>query len=58
MRANGVQHDLWRAVDLEGEVLEALVTKTRTKEAALEFLRTLMKRQGRAEEIVTDGLRS
>ena len=35
-----------------------LVTKTRDKTAALKFLKKLMKRHGRAEELVTDKLRS
>jgi putative transposase len=34
------------------------VSKTRDKKAALKFLRKQMKRHGRAEELVTDGLRS
>jgi putative transposase len=54
----GVQHYLWRAVDHEREVLEAFVSKTRDKKAALKFLRKLMKRHGRPEELVTDKLRS
>jgi putative transposase len=58
VKVNGVQHYLWRAVDHEGEVLEAYVTKQRDKAAALRFLKNLMKRHGRAEEFVTDGLRS
>ncbi len=58
VKVNGVQHYLWRAVDHEGEVLEACVTKQRDRKAALKFLRKLMKRHGRAEELVTDGLRS
>jgi putative transposase len=58
VRVNGVQHYLWRAVDHEGEVLEAYVTKTRDKAAALKFLKKLMKRHGRPVKIVTDGLRS
>jgi putative transposase len=58
VRINGVQHYLWRAVDQEGEVLEAFVSKTRDKESALKFLRKLMKRHGRPEELVTDMLRS
>jgi putative transposase len=57
VRVNGVQHDLWRAVDHEGEVLETYVTKKRDK-AALKFLRKLMKRHGWPEEVVTDKLRS
>ncbi len=55
---NGVQHCLWRAVDHEGEVLGSYVSKHRDKKAAPKFLRKLMKRHGRAEELVTDGLRS
>jgi putative transposase len=39
-------------------VLEAFVSKRRDKKAALKFLRKLMNRHGRAEELVTDGLRS
>ncbi|WP_210526914.1 IS6 family transposase [Rubellimicrobium arenae] len=58
VRINGVQHYLWRAVDHEGEVLDAFVSNRRDKKAALKFLRKLMKRHGRAEELVTDGLRS
>jgi putative transposase len=58
VKVNGVQHYLWRAVDHEGEVLEAFVSKTRDKAAALKFLRKLMKRHGRPEELVTDKLRS
>ncbi len=55
---NGVQHYLWRAVDHEGEGLEAFVSKHRDRKAALRFLRKLMKRHGRPEELVTDKLRS
>ncbi len=58
VRINGVQHDLWRAVDHEGEGLEAFVSKHRDRKAALTFLRKLMKRHGRPEELVTDKLRS
>jgi putative transposase len=58
VKVNGVQHYLWRAVDHEGEVLEAFVSKTRDRKAALKFLRKLMKRHGKPEELVTDKLRS
>jgi putative transposase len=54
-KVNGVQHYLWRALDHEGEVLESYVTKTRDKAAALRFLKKLLKRHGRVEEIVTYG---
>ena len=50
--------NLWRAVDHEGEVLEAFVTKRRDRKAALRFLRKAMKRYGRPLAIVTDRLRS
>ena len=44
VKINGERHYLWRAVDHEGEVLEAVVTKRRNKKAALTFLRKLMRR--------------
>ena len=55
---NGELHYLWRAVDHEGEVLESSVTKRRDKKAALKVLKNSLIRLGRAEEIVTDHLRS
>ena len=58
VKINGVIHYLWRAVDHEGEVLEAVATKRRDRRAALKFLKRLMKRYGRPEEIVTDRLAS
>ncbi len=58
VRINGVQHYLWRAVDHEGEVLESFATKARDKDAALRFMKRLMKRHGCAKTITTDGLRS
>ena len=54
VKINGKRHYLWRAVDHEGEVLEAVVTKRRNKQAALKFLKKLMRRYGSAQEIVTD----
>jgi putative transposase len=57
-RINGETYYLWRAVDHEGEVLEAFVTKRRDRKAALRFLRKAMKRFGRPEVVVTDRLRS
>src|SRR3546814_6936240 len=41
-----------------GEILESYVTRKRDKSAALTFLKKALKRHGRAEAIVTDGLRS
>lgn len=54
----GKTHYLWRAVDHEGEVLDAVVTKKRDKKAALKVLKSLMKRYGRPKAIVTDKLGS
>ncbi len=58
VRINGEVHYLWRAVDHEGEVLEAFITKRRNRKAALMFLRKAMKRYGGPAIIVTDKLRS
>ena len=58
VRVNGETHYLWRAVDHEGEVLEAFVSKRRDRKAALIFLKKLMKRFGNPHAIVTDRLRS
>ncbi len=58
VKINGETHYLWRAVDHEGEVLEALATKHRDRRSALKFLRKLMKRHGRPLTVVTDKLRS
>jgi putative transposase len=48
VKINGEQHDLWRAVDGEGEVLESFVTKRRDKKAALKFPRKALKRHGQS----------
>ena len=58
VKINGEMRYLWRAVDHEGEVLESFVTTTRDKAAALKFIKKAMKRHGRAQSIVTDGLKS
>ena len=58
MRINGETHDLWRAVDHEGEVLEVFATKRRDRKAALKFMKRTMKRYGRPWAIVTERLRS
>ncbi len=39
VRINGEIHYRWRAVNHEGEALEALVTKQRDSKAALRFLK-------------------
>jgi putative transposase len=58
VKLNGEMVYLWRAVDHEGEILESFVTKKRDKSAALTFMKKALKRHGKPEEIVTDGLRS
>jgi putative transposase len=58
VKVGGEMRYLWRAVDQEGEVLESYVTKTRDTDAALRFIKRAMKRHGRVEAIITDGLRS
>ena len=58
VKINGELHYFWRAVDHEGEILESFVTKKRDKSAALAFMKKALKRHGKVEAIVTDGLRS
>ena len=55
----GRRHDLWRAVDQDGDVIDILVQSRRDRRAAARFFRTLLKGQGRApRRLVTDKLRS
>ncbi|MEQ8928295.1 MAG: DDE-type integrase/transposase/recombinase [Nitratireductor sp.] len=54
VKINGERHNLWRAIDHEGEVLESVVTKRRNKQAALKMLRKLMRRYGKPEVLITD----
>lgn len=58
VKINGEPHYLWRAVDHEGEVLEAFVTKRRNRQATLKFLRKAMQQFGQPKTIVTDRLKS
>jgi putative transposase len=58
VRLNGEYVYLWRAVDHEGEVLESYVTRKRDKAAAVRFMKKVFRRHGKAEAVVTDGLRS
>ena len=58
MKINGKKFVLWRAVDHEGEVLEAYVAKSRCKGTALKFINKLMKKHGKPGEIITDKLAS
>ena len=46
MKVNGKLCYLWRAVDHEGEVLEAVITSERNKAAALKLLKRIMKKYG------------
>ena len=56
VKINGKLYYLWRAVDHEGEVLETVVTAKRDKAAALKFIKRIMRKDGRPNSIVTDGL--
>jgi putative transposase len=58
VKVNGKLCYLWRAVDHEGEVLEAVVTAKRDKAAALKLLKRIMKKYSRPRTIVTDRLRA
>lgn len=54
MKINGKTLCLWRAVDHEGESLEAHITKKRDKASALKSQKKAMKRYGRSHEVVID----
>ena len=56
VKINGRLCYLWRAVDHEGEVLEAVVTTKRDKAAALKLLKRIMKKYGSPCSVVTDGV--
>ncbi|GMM92544.1 hypothetical protein MTsN3n11_08460 [Qipengyuania sp. MTN3-11] len=58
VKVNGEMVYLRRAVDLEGEILESYVTRTRDKDAAMRFMKKALKRHGSSRAITTDGLRS
>jgi putative transposase len=58
VKVNGKLCYLWRAVDHEGEVLEAVITAKPDKAGALKLLKRIMKRYGRPRSVVTDGLRA
>ena len=56
---NGRKHWLWRAVDQDGFVLDALVQSCRDKLAAERLLRKLIRKQARTPQVlITDKLRS
>ena len=54
VKINGKTRYLWRAVDHEGEMLEAYVSKKRNKLEALTFLKKAMKRYRKPVAIGTD----
>ena len=59
IRIRGKQHDLWRAVDQSGDVLEILAQSRRNTRAARRFLRKLLRGlQYVPRVIVTDKVRS
>ena len=59
MSIKGVRHYLWRAVDQDGDVLDILVQKKRSGNAAKRFFRKLLKGLRYApRQIVTDKLGS
>jgi putative transposase len=58
VKVNGKLCYLWRAIDHEGQVLEAVATTKRDKAAALKLLKRVMKKYGRPRIIVTDRLRA
>lgn len=58
VRINGKSQYLWRAVDHEGEALDAVASTRRDKKTAIKLLKRLMKRYGRPKKIVTDKLKS
>jgi putative transposase len=59
VKINGECVHLWRAVDCEGEVLDALVQSRRNKHPALKLMRKLLKSQGLCPTaVVTDKLPS
>ena len=55
IRPGGKQHDLWRAIDQEGHVLEILAQSRRNTRAARRFFRKLLKSlQHVSRVIITD----
>ena len=56
---HGRRQYLWRAVDQDGDLLDILVQSRRDRRAAVRFVRTVLKGQGRSpRRLVTDKLRS
>ena len=58
IKINGKQHDLWRAVDQDGEVVDVFLQARRDGAAAKRFFRRLLHSHGgEPRKIVTDKLR-
>ena len=58
-KSNGKQYYLWRAVDQDGEVVDAYLQARRDGAAAKRFFRRLLRNHGgEPRKIVTDKLRS
>jgi putative transposase len=58
VKINGELYYLWRAVDQEGVVLDAYLSKKRDKKTARKILIKLIKKYGRPKQIITDKLAS
>ncbi|ELS05651.1 hypothetical protein Xen7305DRAFT_00054010 [Xenococcus sp. PCC 7305] len=59
MSLQGLVHWLWRAVDIEGQVLDILIQKRRNKKAAKRLFKKLVKKQKLTPGvIVTNKLKS
>ena len=54
VKINGDQFYLWRAIDQQGEELEAYISTRRNKTAALKFLQKALRRYANPDETVTD----
>jgi putative transposase len=59
VKIGGLQHDLWRAADQDGEVVDVFLQSRRDGKAAKRFFRRLLKtHRSKPRKIVTDKLRS
>ena len=59
VKINGKQHYLWRAVDQDGEVVDAYLQPKRDGAAAKRFFKRVVRSHGgEPRKIVTDKLRS
>lgn len=59
IKINGVLHYLWRAIDQDGDEIDILVQKRKSKKAAIRFFKQLLKGQnGTPLKVVTDKLKS